>query len=219
MEPITIGSGIFILVTASVAIAIKHYRTKIARKNAELQKLATALSQYAEAYQFEDCDTPVIEALSNYVTSLRSNGTLATIMNRMDVSQRKEYMVKVVRNIARIMNIELSEVNINNLGQFVFGQSYKENDEYCVDLNEVLLIADPDRLLQTVLHELRHLQQMQALVNDNWGFSINRKAQWILAFSNYVDAEEGSNFQYLAYAMQSVEVDANKFAAKVLGIE
>ncbi|MDE7135097.1 MAG: hypothetical protein K2N91_00540 [Muribaculaceae bacterium] len=217
MEPITIIGGIVLLVTATVATAITHYRNKIAKTNAALAKFAAALTQYAEAYQFEECDKPMISAVKNYIDTLRCKGNLATVMESMDMADRKSYIHKVVREIASLMKIELSDINIVDLGPYLFGQSYIEAGKYKVDLNEAMLVADPDRLLQTACHELRHLQQMQALENDKWGFSINRKAQWMAAFNNYVNNEDGSKLQYIAYVMQSIEVDANKFAIEVAG--
>lgn len=215
MDPITLGGGLIILVTAAVSAAIAHYSNKVARVNAALDKFKTALAQYATAYQFEECDKPVIEAVRQYVKSLRSKGSLSEIMSKMEVNDRKAYMQKVVREIARAMNVEVHGINIVDLGPNTFGQSYVDNGKFMVDLNEALLIADPDRLLQTVCHELRHLLQMQALSDDKWGFSNNRKAQWMIAFQNYVQAEGDIEMQYPAYIMQSIEIDANKFAAVV----
>lgn len=217
MDPITIGGALVIFVTTAVATAIAHYRNKIAQTNAALAKFATALTQYAQAYEFEECDKPVISAVKNYIDSLRSNGNLASIMESMDMEDRKSYIHKIVREIARLMKIDVSDINIVDLGPFLFGQSYNEGGKYKVDLNESMLVANPDRLLQTACHELRHLQQMQSLENDKWGFSINRKAQWMAAFTNYVNNEDGSQLQYAAYVMQSIEVDANKFAIEVAG--
>lgn len=219
MDPITIGGGILLLVTAAVSAAIRHYQNKVAKINATLGKLATALEQYAKAYQFEECDKPVINAVKHYVKSQRSKGKLSTVINSMELNDRKDYMNKIVREIARIMNIELSDINIIDLGPYTFGQSYIEDGKYKIDLNEVVLIADPDRLLQTVCHELRHLQQMQALCDDKWGFSNHRKAQWMMSFNDYIQSDTDSEMQYAAYVMQSVEIDANKFAIEVTGEE
>lgn len=215
MDPITIGGGLVIFVLAATAIAIDHYKTKIKSTNAAMDKLRVALGQYAEAYQFEECDTPVINAVKDYISSLRSGGSLADVMGSMDLDERKVFMQKIVREIANIMDIDLSNINIEYLQATVFGQSYMDGENYNIDLNEAILIADPDRLLQTACHELRHLQQMQALKKDKWGFSINRKAQWMMAFNYYVNAEDNSEIQYIAYVLQSIEVDANKFALEV----
>lgn len=217
MEPITIGVGLVILVTAGVAMAISHYREKIAKTNAALAKLAIALAQYAEAYQFEECDKPVINAVKNYIDNLRSNGNLNSIMESMDLDDRRSYFQKIVREIARLMRIDVADIIIVDLGPCIFGQSYMDDGKYKVKLNEAILIANPDRLLQTACHELRHLQQMQALTNDKWGFSNNRKAQWMTAFNSYVNIEDGSQLQYMAYVLQSIEIDANKFAIEVAG--
>jgi len=213
MEPITIGTGIVILVAAAVAAAIRHYKNKIAKTNEALKKLEQSLGQYANAYQFEDCDRPVIDAVKQYIKRLRARGKLSVIMDSMDLEDRKDYIKRVVRDIANIINIELSEISIRYLGEYTFGQSYVEEGKYKIDLNEVVLMADPDHLLQTVCHELRHLQQMQALCNDRWGFSNNRKAQWMKAFNDYVNPE--TDMQYTAYRLQSIEVDANNFAKEV----
>lgn len=217
MDPITIGIGIVILVTAAVSAAVRHYNNKVKRANEALDKLAKVLGQYADAYLFEDCDKVVINEVKQYTKRLRAKGKLSEIMQSMNLKDRKDYISKVVCEIAFIMKVELSDINIIDLGPYTFGQSYVDDGKYKIDLNEVVLIADPDRLLQTVCHELRHLQQMQSLSDDKWGFSNNRKAQWILAFNNYVQADSDSEIQYTAYVMQSIEIDANKFANEVTG--
>lgn len=216
MEPITLAiAGMVFLVTAAVSVAVTHYRTKVAAKNADIDKLRTSLEQYASTYQFEPCDAPVIAAVRKYISGLRAKGNLSGIMQDMDLNDRKAYTARVVRDIAKAMDIGIDDINICDLGLFVHGAAYNEDGRFKIDINEALLIADPDALLNTICHELRHVQQLQSLMHDKWGFSNQRKAQWMASFDNYVNVDERNEAQYAAYERQPIEVDANMFAEAV----
>lgn len=214
MEPITTTIAIITAVTA--AVATRQY-VKLRNKNEEIDSLLRALNQYSSSYAFEKCDMPMINECSKYLHKYLGNSSLAEKLEGLTREEQKRIIENFVSELAKRMKVRLSSINIQPLGGGTLGAEIVDNDgNIQLYLNEDLIDADPDRLVFIMLHELRHAVQDSALRNDVWGFSDERKAQWLIGNQQYVCADSEAKFR--AYYFQILENDANAFAKAVLEV-
>ena len=213
MEPVTlIIAGIAIVLTASLAYAVNKYQ-EIQQKNAEIESLRRTLGQYEGTYFFERVDKEMINKCRAFFDK-RFNGHLREEFSKYaTVEEKKEFTKGVVMELAQCIGVKVDQIQIEDIGPDTRGYADIENGIVTVYLNEVLLIADPQQLVKTMCHELRHCVQFQSFTNNIWGYSSERVAQWLYSWENYVQCESAESYE--AYVKQIIETDANKFADTV----
>lgn len=212
MEPITTTIAIITAITA--AVATRQY-IKLRNKNEEIDSLVRVLNQYSSSYAFEKCDEPMIRKCSQYLEAYLKDSSLADKLAGKCREEQKQIVDALVMQLARRMKVNLSAINIQPLSGGTLGaEIVDDKGKIELYLNEDLIDADPDRLVFIMLHELRHAVQDSALRNDVWGFSDERKAQWLIGNQQYVSADSAA--KYRAYYFQILENDANAFASAVL---
>lgn len=215
---VEVVSGTFIVVTAALGVAIAKHK-EVKQKNAEIKALTRSLNGYAETYIFENADIDMIHNCKNTIGELFGND-IANIekefAKRKTIEDKKKYAQEIVQKIADSMNVRIDAIKIETLPVYLYGAAgpdYENDDMYEVVLNEILIIDNPIEFVKTTCHELRHLVQYQAILNNTWGFSNQRIAQYMYGWKkgNYV--EDGSMY---AYQKQGVENDADKYADAVM---
>ncbi|MBQ3594426.1 MAG: hypothetical protein II981_03340 [Bacteroidales bacterium] len=215
---VEVVSGTVIVVSAALGVAIAKHK-EVKQKSAEIEALSRSLNGYAETYIFENADINMIHNCKNTIEELFGNdiGNIEKeFAKRKTIEDKKRYAQEIVHKIAGSMNVRIDAIKIENLPVCLYGVAYTndENDDmYGIMLNEILVIDNPIQFVKTTCHELRHLVQYQAILNNIWGFSNQRIAQYMYGSKkeNYVD--EGSMD---AYKKQSIENDANKYADAVM---
>ena len=214
MEPITLTiCGIALLLTATTAAAYKQYEA-VQSKNRQIEAIRKSLQGYVMTYTAEAADVTMIDNCRNFIKSTFGDGIDETF-NRLDtVEQREQLAVQTAREMAGIMGINVREVLIDDLGLCTRGYTQQCEDGVKVVLNRAVMLADPQQLVKTMCHELRHCVQLSALQNDNpWGFSDARLAQWLYSWVNYIPGEQQDAYE--GYATQAIETDASWFASRV----
>lgn len=214
MEPITLLiSGLVITVSVTVAALIKKYE-ELQSKNVETETLRQALEQYASTYDFENCDIEII-AKSRSILARHFNGRYKeTLESFKTMEEKKNFVCEVAIELSKVMKVDIGKVEFQELDLNTFGYANRVEGQSYVVLNEYLLIADPYLLIQTLCHELRHCIQYQAISNNVWGYSPQRVAQWLQSLSNYVPCVFSE--AYDAYALQIIEIDAQKYALSIM---
>lgn len=211
MEPITM---IAVATTTAVAIFVRQY-IKIKNKDEEIESLIQSLTQYSSSYSFETCDKVIINECQNYLKSYLNGKTFAQILQGKSTEEKKRITENLVSELSKRMKVQINTLNIQPLNGGTLGSEVVTDDgQIVLYLNECLLEADPDKLVFVMLHELRHAIQDSSLRNDIWGFSDERKAQWLIGNQQYVRVN--SQAQFRAYYYQILENDANAFAEAVL---
>lgn len=210
MEPVTlIIAGIAIVLTASLAYAVNKYQ-EIQKKNTEIESLRRALGQYEGTYFFERADKEMINKCRAFLDR-RFNGHLGEEFAKYaTIEEKKEFAKGIVKELAQCIGVKVERIQIEDIGLDTRGYADIENGIVTVNLNEVLLVADPEQLVKTMCHELRHCVQFQSFTNNIWGYSAERVAQWLYSLENYVQCESAESYE--AYVKQIIEIDANKFA-------
>lgn len=212
MEPITTTIAVVTAITACVSV--RQY-VKIQNKNEEIDSLIVALTQYSSSYAFEECDKPMIRDCSQYLQQYLKKGSLTDRLRDKSEAERDQIVKDLVNQLAKRMKVKVGEINIQPLAGGTLGaEIVDDSGNIKLYLNADMLSLDADRMVFVMLHELRHAVQDSALRNDIWGFSDERKAQWLVGNQQYVKADSKSKFT--AYYHQIVEYDANAFAQAVL---
>lgn len=206
MDPASI---IALGIGAAVLAAIGIYQC-IKKKNKEIEAAIAALETYSQTYAFESCDVDVINRVSNYLRLNFKNDYESVFNSYESLDEKKVFFQKVAMEIAAEMQLDLNSCSITSIDDFTRG--YTNSDGKSIVINEVLLIADPKQAVITLCHELRHCMQFQAINDNKWGFSPERLAAWLYSFQRYSESQD----EYVAYVNTIVEVDANKFANKVV---
>lgn len=206
MDPATI---ILLGIGAAVVAAIEIYQY-IQKKNKEIEAAVAALETYSQTYSFEPCDEVLIQKVSNYLNLKFKNDYEAVFSQYQTLEEKKAFFQTIAKEIATEMQIELDSCSITSIDDYTRGLT--NSDGKSIVINEILLIADPKQAIETLCHELRHCMQFQAINDNKWGFSPERLASWLYSFQRYNESQE----VYLAYFNTIVEVDANKFAGKVI---
>lgn len=213
MEPVTmIVAGVAIALTASLAYAVKKYR-EIQEKNREIEALRRSLNAYAETYSFEAADEELIQKCQSKIKELFKGGIEKEFNKYQTVEEKKAFAHKVVLELANCMNVQVDNIEIADLGPYTRGAANPDRNLVTIYLNEVLLVADPEQLVKTMCHELKHCVQYQSLTNDVWGYSPQRVAQYLYSWERYVSCD--SRECYEAYLMQIIEIDANKYVDRI----
>lgn len=213
MELVTvIIGGVVILVSAGVAWVIDKY-IEVKKKNEEIEALRRAITQYSQTYSFEPCDEKLIKKCRTYISN-KFSGTIESEFSKYhSMNERKQLASEVAQELADVMGVNLDEVTFEELGLFTRGYAISENGKTSIVLNEAFLVADPQQIIKTICHELRHCIQIQSCRNNKWGFSPQRIAQWLYSWQHYVECD--SIEKYEAYQKQIIEIDALNFAEAV----
>lgn len=211
-------SGVVLVVTFALSRAIKQYQ-RIKAKNKEIEALKKSLKQYTDSYQFEDCDKPVIDSCRDYIAKRFPVGIEREFEKCDTMEKKKQLAITVTQELAKRMGVNtVDDISFDDLGIYSgFAENNPENGKSRIELHEALLVADPQQLVQTICHELRHCMQHQAIANDIWGYSPQRVALWMytLKSENYVFPDDVTKFE--AYKSQSAEYDARMFAGAIIG--
>lgn len=221
MEPVTLTiAGVVLTVSAGVAWGVRKYK-EVRQKNLEiavycaaLDSCYQALRQYSDSYMFEECDKLLIRQCQDYLDQKFHGNYAMNFAQRQTMEDKKALAVEVCWGLANQMGIHLDEIRIEQLDESTNGRFRIEGGFCVIYLQEALLIADPEQLVRSMCHELRHCLQNQALGNDRWGFSPQRIGTWLYSLENYVSAD--AIYNYEPYVRQAVEVDANNFAEAIV---
>jgi hypothetical protein len=211
MEPVTTTIAIVTAITAAISVA-QHM--KIKKKNEEIDSLLRSLTQYSSSYAFEPCDKLLIRDCQQYLKVFLGNRTFAQILQDKTIDEKKKITQQLVVELSKRLKVNISAINIQQLSGGTLGSEVVDDEgNIILYLNEAMYDVDPERLIHVMLHELRHAVQDSSLRNDIWGFSDERKAQWLIGAQQYVQADSDAKFG--AYSLQILEVDANAFADAV----
>lgn len=215
MDPVTLVILGVSVATGALITAFARQRKKRIEAEEKLNAVIQSLNQYTSSYAFESCDEKMIDGCRNRLKKFLGGQSFKQKIEGKTMAERREELKKLVETMAEEMKVEVDHLIIDANQDGVYGyHRLDENGERTIFLNELLLVADPDRLVFTVLHELRHGVQTSSIYKENvWGFSEERRAQWLCSNANYV---EGNQLTYTAYATQIIELDANLFADTVL---
>ena len=214
MEPITtitIGGAVIVL-TAALAYAVSKYR-EIQEKNKEIEALRRSLNAYAETYAFEDADEELVKKCQSKIKELFKGGIEKEFNKYKTVKEKKAFARKVALELAKCMNVQVDNIEIADLGPYTRGAAVPDCNPVTIYLNEVLLVADPEQLIKTMCHELKHCVQYQSLTNNIWGYSPQRIAQYLYSWEHYVSCD--SLGCYEGYFNQIIEIDANKYVDRI----
>ncbi len=207
--------GTVIVVSAALGIAIKKHK-EVKQKNAEIEALRRSLNGYAETYSFEKADEELIKKCQAKIKELFHNGIEKEFNKYQTIEERKAFAQKVVSELAKCMNVKVDKIKIEDLGPCTRGVAVPDNGEVTIYLNEVILVADPEQLVKTMCHELKHCVQYQALTNNVWNYSPQRLAQYLYSWERYVSCDSIESYE--AYVKQIIEIDANKFADRIFNV-
>lgn len=203
--------GSVIVVSAALGIAINKYK-EVKQKNAQIDALRRSLNGYAETYSFEKADEELIKKCQAKIKELFHDGIEKEFNKYQTIEERKAFAQKIVFELAKCMNVKVDKIKIEDIGLNVLGITVHKDDEVTIYLNEVLLVADPEQLVKTMCHELKHCVQYEALTNNVWNYSPQRLAQYLYSWNDYVDSDEE------AYKNQIIELDAFKFADRIFNV-
>jgi len=210
METIIIG-GVLVAVVIAIAIRIRQYRLEVEQEQQEVMEAVVRLSQeYSEGYSLTDVDEILKNAAVKCLNRECPHGLAERLSQYTTHDERKDSVEKLVYQLADSMGVELEGVDISDdMPDNVLGL-YHEQGYLCI--NAVVMEADPERVLMTITHELRHGVQYQACLKnrDIWGFSTQTKAIWYYNITHYIDEP------FEIYENQPVEYDANYFANEVI---
>ena len=218
MDPISIA----ILIAAGLAYAISQMAPEIEMKERVMnllgvyrEEISTIRRQRMDAYEDEPCDTRMQQACADVLNREFPQGIAERFATMKSLEERQAFMEDLSRRVASAMGVDVNEVAFSEGQQGMFGfYRYKDQDTdtICkqVWMNTIYLSSEPEQAVRTMLHELRHGVQSQALFEtDQWGFSARRKAEWLSNETSYVNCTE-------AYKLQEQELDADVFAERVL---
>ncbi len=209
METLIIG-GVFVVIAVAIAYKIREYLREIKAEQDEIDSTLERLSaEYKESYSFSDVDQKLINDAALCLRRECPHGLAQRLSQYKTHQERKESVKKLVYQMAESMGVELEDVLIEDdmpdgmLGQYQSGY---------ICINAVVMEADPERILMTIAHELRHGVQFQACLEgkDQWGFSTETKAIWYYNIQYYI------SYPYEKYVKQPIEYDADTFANAVI---
>lgn len=217
MEPVTMTiAGVAIVLTASLAYAVNKYR-EIQEKNKEIEALRRSLNAYAETYAFENADEELIKRCQSKIKELFKGGIEKEFNKYKTVEEKKAFARKVALELANCMKVQVVDnIEIADLGPYTRGETIPDRNSVTICLNEVLLVADPEQLVKTMCHELKHCVQYQSLTNNVWGYSPQRIAQYLYSWKEYVSPDSPESCE--AYLKQIIEIDANKYVDLIFNV-
>ena len=210
MEPITIAvGGVVLLVSAGIAVIVDQYKS-LRAKNVELEELKNSLGQYSETYAFEKCDLYMIDECRKFIRKEFPIGVEEKFASIGTLEEKQKYASYVSKEVAKIMKVDFKGISFEEMQFYENGRATEKKE---IVLNAALVLADPEQLITTIIHELRHCLQIQSISeNDVWGFSDAKKAQWLFSFEKY----QSGTICYAAYREQPVERDAVLFAESIM---
>ena len=218
MDPISIA----ILIAAGLAYAINYIAQEIEVKDKVInllkiysKEISTVRRQKMDAYVDEPCDARMQQAGADVLKREFPQGIAERFATMKSLEERQAFMADLTRGVANAMGVDVNEVTFSEGREGEFGlYRYKDQETGNISkqvwMNAVYLASEPEQVVRTMLHELRHGVQCQALFEaDKWGFSARRKAEWLSNETSYVNCTE-------AYKLQEQELDADVFAERVL---
>ena len=210
MEPISIAvGGVVLLVSAGIAVIVDQYKS-LRAKNIELEELKNSLGQYSETYMFEECDLYMIDKCREFLRKEFPTGIEEKFASIETLEEKQKYASNVSKELAKIIKVDFKGIAFEEMQFYENGKTTGEKE---IVLNVALVLADPEQLITTMIHELRHCLQIQSISgNDVWGFSDAKKAQWLFSFEKY----QSGTICYAAYREQPVERDAVLFAESIM---
>lgn len=217
MDPLTICAiiGVTAAVASTVVVFARLYN-KLKNKEEEVGSLQQALGIYADSYAFEACDEAMINDCRERLKRLLAGQTFEQKLEGKSIDEQRAILKQIVNEMAAALKVNVDNLVIEARESLILGsEQMNEKGEITLFLNESLLIVDPDKMLFTLLHELRHGVQDSSFRNNLWGFSDERIALWMCGCRNYVKPEANT---FEAYIKQALEIDANKFAGTVLNL-
>ena len=168
-----------------------------------------------DAYVDEPCDARMQQACADVLKREFPQGIAERFATMKSLEERQAFMADLTRGVANAMGVDVNEVTFSEGREGEFGlYRYKDQETGNISkqvwMNAVYLASEPEQVVRTMFHELRHGVQCQALFEaDKWGFSARRKAEWLSNETSYVNCTE-------AYKLQEQELDADVFAERVL---
>lgn len=203
--------GIAVLVVAAIAEAIYEYISNAQEEQREIEAAIDQLSnEFISSYAFTPADDKLKTDIVNFLKQECPKGLGEQLKQFNSHEERKEYVAQLTNQVADIMGVELEGVIVsddmepNTLGLF--------HEQGYLAINAVVMEADPERIMMTMVHELRHGVQYQSCLQgkDHWGFSTETKATWYYNWNHYI------NEPFDLYQKQPLEYDANTFANAVI---
>lgn len=137
----------------------------------------------------------------------------------IELEKRKHLVIEFVSGLSETMDVTVGKVKFDKMPNNCYGSC--ELNRPVLHINEEFLKSPSvpafalDNLLDTVIHELRHQYQKEAVADpDRFCASPAQVEAWRenLAEGNYILASE----DYLGYRMQPVEKDAFAFAEEMI---
>lgn len=231
MDPITIAIGAAAAVTIVIVRKVRAKKRLDAEKDAFInalieenmfvkeqgKALAQVVAQNATAYMKEAPDTILEQKCANVLKDFFPDGIEARF-NTLRTEESKEKLVKdLISKLKDVMGVGLNAVIFKNLDATDRGVYQYMDEEYgkTITLNKIYLSENPVELISTVIHEMKHAVQFEAIFEGNkLGYSDQRLAQWLRCIGK--DSYVKGDYCYEAYALQAVELDANIFVDGVM---
>lgn len=207
MDPITLVVLGITIVATSVIAAINKYQ-EVKKKNNLIEKYIDTLKTHAETYSFEQADIKIINSCKVYLKNKFCNGYEQEFMKYTTIEDRKVFTQSIAYELASIMGVKVDEIIVEDIGDYTRGATVTEDGVIKIYLNEALMIADPELLVKTICHELKHCVQFQSFTNNIWGYSDAKIASWLYSWEHYHSSDSPES--YLPYYYQIIEIDANK---------
>ncbi len=175
------------------------------------QEIKTVEAQQIASRVADACDIEMGKASVEVLHDFFPLGFEEKLNSLGTAGEREEFFRELINRLAAAMKVEIAEIDFKELNPNEYGKCGNKR----MQLNAALFL-DPasavpaTKMVHTLLHELRHAVQDEALLEGNpWGFAPSRLAEWTVSNANYVDCTQ-------AYALQSIELDANWYASVVL---
>lgn len=203
--------GIVIVIAIVIADRIRQYIANVQKEQQKINEAIDKLSnEYIGSYSFSPADEQLIVDTVNCLNTICPHGLQERLNQYNTHEERKVYTEKVIQQLANAMGVKLEGVIVSDeMPDHVLGLFHEQG---YLSINAVIMEADPERILMTIVHELRHGVQYQSCLKDqdHWGFSNETKATWYYNWNNYIDEP------FELYKKQPLEYDANMFANAVI---
>lgn len=220
MEPVTIGIGIAVILTSTLAALVTRYRRRIREQDQNMQAVVEYLQtckqeaektrrQYEIAYEHEACDEKLIVPCRDLLKSLCPNGIEQRFNQLHTLDARKRFLTDLTVRAAQIMQIAPVSVSFAEMQPQTYGGYDLTEERIC--LNELYVIEQPVRIVESIFHELKHVVQRRSLSDKRWGYSARLRGLWKICFEQY-----SCGIFYEAYATQAIEIDARHFAEEIV---
>ena len=194
-----------------------QYREVIKAYRETTTRLNNSLDQYSSTYSFDECDKLMIEAFRTFIKHRFPDGITEEFEKCTTLESKEQLAYDFAQELQQRIGISINENIIFEDSYYGdWGTTKSDGIRSIVYINRGLLLADPEYLVQTICHELRHCVQIQASTNNIWNFPPERVAGWVYSRLHYQKCEGMLPGDYDAYRKQIIETDANNFAEAVL---